>query len=71
MSSLSPLRVAALVDLPRSPLSGGHARGWERLVREAAKNDLPLELTVYFSGDNLTERLSEHALIITQSWRKS
>lgn len=54
------LRVAALIDLPRSPLSGGHVRGWERLARAAAGGDLPLDLTVYFSGPELCEELSPH-----------
>ncbi len=57
----TPLRVAALIDLPRSPLSGGHVKGWERLARAAAESDLPLDLTVYFSGPALTEELSPKA----------
>ncbi len=61
--SSQPLRIAALVDLPRTNLSGGHARGWERLAHEAAKSSLPLELTVFFSGDDLTERLGQKACI--------
>ncbi|HBM90675.1 MAG TPA: hypothetical protein DD400_02190 [Rhodospirillaceae bacterium] len=63
MSSTQPLRVASLVDLPRTNISGGHARGWERLAYEAAKSSLPLELTVFFSGKDLNERLSEKACI--------
>ncbi len=55
-----PLRVAVLVDLPRSPLSGGHVKGWERRARAAAKSDLPLDLTVYFSGSEAREDLSPH-----------
>ena len=44
------LRVAVLVDLPRSPQSGGHVKCWERLADAASNGDLPLDLTVYFSG---------------------
>jgi glycosyltransferase involved in cell wall biosynthesis len=57
------LRVAALVDLPRSPQSGGHVKCWERLAVAAAHDNLPLDLTVYFSGEELTENLSHHARI--------
>lgn len=53
-----PLRVAVLVDLPRSPLSGGHVKGWERRARAVAQSDLPLDLTVYFSGPESTEEVS-------------
>lgn len=56
-----PLRVAALIDLPRSPLSGGHVKGWERLAQAAAEGDLPLDLTVYFSGPESCEDLSARA----------
>lgn len=49
-----PLRVAVLVDLPRSPTSGGHVKCWERLAVAAADSPLPLELTVYFSGEEKT-----------------
>jgi glycosyltransferase involved in cell wall biosynthesis len=45
------LRVAALIDLPRTPQSGGHVKCWERLAAAAAKSDLPLDLTVWFSGN--------------------
>ena len=31
----SPLRVAALVDLPRSAQAGGHVKWWERLAAAA------------------------------------
>ena len=57
------LRVAALVDLPRSPQSGGHVKCWERLAAAAANSGLPLDLTVYFSGGNTTEILGPHATI--------
>ncbi len=50
MRAQKPLRVAALVDLPRSPQAGGHVKCWERLADAAAGADLPLKLTVYFSG---------------------
>jgi glycosyltransferase involved in cell wall biosynthesis len=56
-----PLRVAALVDLPRSPQAGGHVKCWERLAEAAAGGDLPLELTVYFSGRAGEERLGPGA----------
>lgn len=58
-----PLRVAALVDLPRSSRSGGHVKCWERLVQAAAESDLPLDLTVYFSGETGEERLGPLARI--------
>lgn len=54
------LRVAALIDLPRSPLSGGHVKGWERRARAVARSDLPLDLTVYFSGPEAREELAPH-----------
>ncbi len=45
------LRVAALVDLERSPQAGGHVKCWERLAQAAAEvRDGPLDLTVFFSG---------------------
>lgn len=57
------LRVAALVDLPRSRISGGHIKGWENLVKAAAQSDLPIDLTLYTSGQELTEELAPHARI--------
>ena len=53
-----PLRVAALVNLPRSLQAGGHVKCWERLAEAAAGSDLPLDLTVYFSNDAPDEILS-------------
>jgi glycosyltransferase involved in cell wall biosynthesis len=56
-----PLRVAALVDLPRSPRAGGHVKYWERLAAAAAElagGAAPLDLTVYFSGDAPDETLA-------------
>jgi len=50
-----PLRVAALIDLSRTPLSGGHVKGWENRARGAARSDLPLDLTLFFSGSNPPE----------------
>jgi glycosyltransferase involved in cell wall biosynthesis len=56
-----PLRVAALVDLPRSPEAGGHVKWWERLAAAAAADDgQRLDLTVYFSGDRRDEALAPH-----------
>ncbi len=57
------IRVAALIDLPRSPLSGGHVKGWENRARAAAKMDLPIDLTIYFSGPETTEVLTPHVRI--------
>jgi glycosyltransferase involved in cell wall biosynthesis len=57
------LRVAALVDLPRSAASGGHVKCWERLASAAAHSELPLDLTVYFSGPESDEVLGPHARI--------
>jgi glycosyltransferase involved in cell wall biosynthesis len=61
MRAETPIRVAALVDLPRSPESGGHVKCWERLAGAAADAGLPLHLTVYFSGRNPTEALGPGA----------
>jgi len=63
MTSPRPLRVAALVDLPRSPLSGGHIKGWERLAKAASNSTIPLDLTLYCSGPVLTEELGAKARI--------
>jgi len=63
MTSLKPLRVAALIDLPRSPLSGGHIKGWERLAKAAASSTIPLDLTLYCSGPVLTEDLGPSSRI--------
>jgi glycosyltransferase involved in cell wall biosynthesis len=59
--SRAPIRVAALVDLPRSPQAGGHVKCWERLAEAAAGGDLPLDLTVYFLGRDGEERLGPGA----------
>ena len=61
MRAETPIRVAALVDLPRTPESGGHVKCWERLAHAAANADLPLDLTVYFSGRQATEALGPGA----------
>ncbi|HZZ88071.1 MAG TPA: glycosyltransferase [Caulobacteraceae bacterium] len=61
MRAEQPIRVAALVDLPRSPEAGGHVKCWERLAEAAADGELPLDLTVYFSGRNQTETLGPGA----------
>ena len=58
-ASLSrPLRVAVLVDLPRSAASGGHVKGWESRAKAVAASDIPLDLTIFFSGTPHTEMLS-------------
>jgi glycosyltransferase involved in cell wall biosynthesis len=57
MRARQPIRVAALVDLPRSPQAGGHVKCWERLAHAAADAALPLDLTVYFSGSRRSEAL--------------
>jgi glycosyltransferase involved in cell wall biosynthesis len=61
MRTEKPLRVAALVDLPRSRQAGGHVKCWERLAMAAAGSDLPLDLTVFFSGPRRTEALGPSA----------
>jgi glycosyltransferase involved in cell wall biosynthesis len=61
MRAEKPIRVAALVDLPRSPEAGGHVKCWERLAHAAAGGGLPLDLTVYFSGRQATEELGPGA----------
>ncbi|MDD3287422.1 MAG: glycosyltransferase [Alphaproteobacteria bacterium] len=60
---MDKLHVAALIDLPRSAQSGGHVKCWERLAAAAATENIPLDLTVYFSGDFLTETLGPQARI--------
>ncbi|HEY2710122.1 MAG TPA: glycosyltransferase [Caulobacteraceae bacterium] len=61
MRAEKPIRVAALVDLPRSPEAGGHVKCWERLAEAAADGALPLNLTVYFSGRQQSEILGPGA----------
>ena len=61
MSAGKPIRVAALVDLSRSPQAGGHVKCWERLAHAAADGALPLELTVYVSGRGPGEALGPGA----------
>ncbi len=61
MLAEKPIRVAALVDLPRTPEAGGHVKCWERLAESAAGGDLGLDLTVYFSGRSRTEVLGPGA----------
>lgn len=63
MSNPPRIKVAALIDLMRSPQSGGHVKSWENIARAAAQADLPLDLTVYFSGPTTTEILSPHVRI--------
>ena len=58
MSNPPRIKVAALIDLVRSPQSGGHVKSWEHLAQAATRVDLPLDLTVYFSGPPTTEILS-------------
>lgn len=53
-------RVAALVDLPRDRTAGGHVKYWERLAQACVKENAPVDLTVYFSGDGADEVLSPH-----------
>ena len=61
MRARKPISVAALVDLSRSPQAGGHVKCWERLADAAADADLPLRLTVYFSGARRDEELGPGA----------
>ena len=60
MKQSGPLRVAVLVDLLRTPQAGGHVKCWERLAAGAAQADLPLDLTVWFSGRFSDEELGHH-----------
>jgi glycosyltransferase involved in cell wall biosynthesis len=60
MPTPKPLRVAALVDLPRSAEAGGHVKCWEWIARAAGEVQLPLDLTVYFSGSATDEILGLH-----------
>ena len=64
LGARNPVRIAALVDLPRSAQAGGHVKWWERLAAAAAiESDgaaAPFDLTVYFSGDGPDEILNAH-----------
>ncbi len=53
-------RVAVLIDLPRGAGAGGHVIYWERLAQAAAREEMPLDLTFYFSGTGDDEKLSPH-----------
>ena len=55
---MQKLRVAVLVDLPREAASGGHVKYWERVAQAAAKEDAPVDITIYFSGKGKDENLS-------------
>ena len=61
--SSRPLRVAALIDLPRSHQSGGHVKCWERFAQAVADSDLPVDLTLFFSGEKSTEVLGKNVRI--------
>ncbi|HUY67695.1 MAG TPA: glycosyltransferase [Alphaproteobacteria bacterium] len=63
MTAEKTLRVAALIDLPRSAEAGGHVKCWERLAAAAAEGGSPLDLTVYFSGRESTETLGPQTRI--------
>lgn len=63
MPDSAEIKVAVLIDLLRSPQSGGHVKGWERLAQAATRAGLPLDLTVYFCGAPLTESLSPRVTI--------
>lgn len=54
------LKVAVLVDLPRTPSSGGHVKGWEHRAEAIATASIPLDLTLFFSGDAKSEVLAPH-----------
>lgn len=62
-ASSRPLRVAVLVDLPRTAHSGGHVKGWESRAYALAQTDLPVELTLFFSGPEKTEWLAPHVCL--------
>lgn len=61
------MRVAVLVDLPREAAAGGHVKYWERLAQAAARQDIPLDLTIYFSGAAGEEILAPHVRYRTLS----
>jgi len=63
MQETKRLKVAALVDLPRSAQAGGHVKCWERLAAAASNSELPLDLCVYFSGRESSEKLGPGAII--------
>lgn len=49
MTRTGTLSVAALVELERTPRSGGHVKCWERLA-QAATRVPEIDLTVYVLG---------------------
>ena len=51
-------RIAVLVDLPRDANAGGHVRYWERIAQAALREDAPVDLTIYFSGNGDNDILS-------------
>ncbi len=51
-------RIAVLVDLPRDAAAGGHVKYWERVAEACAKDEAPVDLTVYFLGAGGKEILS-------------
>lgn len=55
-----PLKVAVLVDLPRSEGSGGHVKCWENIAKSVATGPASLDMTVYFSGEKREEALAPH-----------
>ena len=61
MSPDNRIKVAVLVDLPRTAEAGGHVKCWERLASAVAQDPtMPLDLTVYFSGAAPDEILAPH-----------
>lgn len=55
-----PVKVAVLVDLPRSDLSGGHVKGWESRAAAVAASSMQVDLTIFFSGPPKAEVLAPH-----------
>ncbi len=54
------LKVAVLVDLPREKGAGGHVKYWERIAEACASDNLPVDLTIYFSGNRPEVALSSN-----------
>lgn len=50
MPACRPLSIAVLLELERSPRSGGHVKCWEQLAAAAAAGMAGLDLTVYVLG---------------------
>ncbi|MBL8672880.1 MAG: glycosyltransferase [Alphaproteobacteria bacterium] len=62
------MRIHVLVDLARTPESGGHVKCWERLASAAVERPDAVDLTVHFSGGPLgLQALSQNVRYVGHS----